>query len=426
MPEMYKLGVSNALTQLGLASQDESHLGRNLAIGGSVAALPFAGLIGRQRMLHDPHAGANITRTEKLRDLAREMKAGDILVSTNPKWSGWRAFQAPITGSHFYHTDLGVLPGKILSAGSRYPDEPKPKNFILRNGEFDEKAYERALKWHEKAVAEAKAMPTRRALWQSTKVEEALPELGYTESVLLRPRAGLSPEQLNALKQRAAQGAALPYDVSHGTRGVLHELFVPKLNAIQRLKEKLRPSRACVGNVCSTYPAQAYAEAGILDRIVRGKSAPVTLTPDFLRAPELEPILHYRAAGQEIPMSVKKLQRLGLLGRAGLGLGLGGLTYGTLEDPTLAAGVAGAAATPMATRAIIDALKGPETGEKVFRPVPALLTDINRLAEATPTVKAKGLRGLKNIFGRTVPLALAGGLATYLGAKGIQKAIQSE
>lgn len=424
MPDMYKLGALNALARLGLGQNDESHLERNIAVG-SLAAAPFAGLIGRQKLIHDPYAGANIPRTEKLRELAKQMRAGDVLVSADPKWSGWRIFQAPTTGSHFYHSDQVVAPNAYFLAGQRSidPINPRDKEF-WHQGEFLKEKYESAIQAREVALRDIATTPPRRAIWQAQKVE-SIPEHGYTESVLLRPKKELTPEDFANIKRVAVERARIPYDAREGVKGVLHELFVPKLNWLQRLRERLsKRHTVCKGHVCSTYPAQTLNEAGIINRIVKGKGPTTTLSADFLRSKELSPVLHYRAAGQKIPMSQKTLQRLGLLSRAGLGLGLGGLTYGLSEDPTLAAGVTGTALAPIAVRAAMNKIK-PESGYKTFRPIHRGLSDLNRFAEKGEEA-LRGLKGLKNIGGRTIPLALAGGLATYLGAKGIQKAIRTE
>jgi hypothetical protein len=411
---MYKLGVSDALARLGLTQPEESHLGRNLAVGG-LAAAPFAGLIGRQKLIHDPHAGAEIARAKTLHDLSRQARAGDVLVAGRPKWTSWKLFQTPITGSPFYHADQVVAPGRYFLAGERYID---PADFTDKKGVLDKARYEAALKH------QAQLSP-RRAIWQASNIAD-YGRHGYEDVVLLRPKEPLTPAQLAAIKREAAEGARLPYKMSVGTKSVAKEIFVPKLNLWQKLRNLVRRNKpvVCQGNVCSTFPAQALQDAGIVEQVVRGKAPPSVLTADYLRSGAFEPVTHWRSPTAAPEMSAKALRRLGLGVRGALGLGLAGTAYGLSEDPLLSAGLLGTAATPTAVRALLN-LKKPGMGYETFRPLSRAMSDITRVAEGGKDY-ARGLKGLKRIGGRTIPLALAGGLATYLGAKGIQKAIQNE
>lgn len=415
MPDMYKLGVSDALARLGLAEpEEESHLARNVALGG-LAAAPFAGLIGRQKLIHDPHAGAEVAKAKDLYELSRRARAGDVLVAGSPKWSGWKMVQSPITGSPFFHADQVVAPGRYFLAGERFVD---PKDFTDKKGVLDKVKYEAELK----RQAE---LPPRRAIWQSSHIPQ-YGQHGYEDVMLMRPKKKLTPAQLSALKREAARGAQLPYEFSVGTKGVAKELFLPKLNIWQKLRNLVQRNKpvVCKGNVCSTLPAQSLHDAGVVEQVVRGKAPQSVLSADYLRSGAFEPVMHWRSPTAAPEMSAKALRRLGLGVRGALGLGLAGTAYGLSEDPLLGAGVLGTAATPTAIRALLD-LKKRGLGYETFRPLSRGMSDINRIAEGGKDA-IKGLKGLKRIGGRTIPLALAGGLATYLGAKGIQKATQSE
>jgi hypothetical protein len=394
MPDMYKLGVSSALARLGLTQpEEESHLGRNIAMG-AAAGLPFLGLIGQKKLLHDPlrtpEQFEGVRRYKTLRGLEHAVGPGDILVAGNPGWEGWKAVQSPTTGSHFYHADIAPSQGKYMPAGELY--STRPERMERRRGWSPREAFRRAGR---------------------------LRDYPYEDVVVLRPRQALTPEQVKRLREIIKEQALRPYEASVGAQSVARDVFVPQTVG------KANPGPVvCKGNVCSTMPARAYEELGMP---LLSKPGQRVTAADLLRSELLEPVA-YRTA-PEARAAARTMRMMPYLTRGALGAGLAASVYGLSEDPALAAVPIGMAAAPALTRgamdlagmspAVANALrlntKSPYGwGTRVFEAAPSLLSGL----------KEPGV--LKSFLTRTTPLALAGGLAAYLGAKGIRKAMQSE
>jgi hypothetical protein len=258
---------------------------------------------------------------------------------------------------------------------------------------------------------------------------------GYEDSILLRPKTlegkKIRKKALEQLQEAIVRGSEREYKAGIGMRGVLKDIFLPKI--FQR--KPGTPPVTCQGDVCSTLPARALEETGHIKGVVRGKAPHEVLSADFLRSHEFEPVMAHISKGKALSPRAMKILQYG--GRAGLGLGLAGTAYGLSEDPALLAAIPGAMIAPGLVRRVMDQRQRKTLGEKKFEKI-----KVTRGREAVPSrgalIKALEERHIKGRTGeiakkimrrfgtRTIPLALAGGLATYLGTKGIQKAIQTE
>jgi hypothetical protein len=395
----HKLGANRALQALGLSPQPEDHTLRNVGIAAGAGA-PFLGLIGRQQIKHDPFFNQNISRMS-MEELERAARPGDILLTTDPAKGIIPKAQAGITGSEFYHAQPVV--GRRGGVGT-----------TLTAGELAE-GFE--------------GVSRRGILRELDPISESIKK--YRDAVLLRPTEPLTAEQLAKLQDEIIARAKTPYAPKRGLTTMLRELFVPKIPGAENFGRVV-----CQGDVCSTLPAQSMQ--AIERNLLEGKPAKGLITSDYLRSKALEPVgAHLGGAPM---MSAKALSRAKWLTRGGLGLGLAGTVYGLSEDPYLAAAPVGMVALPAAARKGLTELGGYRAKQKALR---GKLTE-EALEEAIEQGRRKGystlrpLRQITNLLGaktpeqiaklrgitrRTVPLALAGGLLSYLGAKGLGSAL---
>lgn len=399
--QFYKLGARTLRQRLGLQEPEKDHTVRNVAMG-AAAASPFMGLIGQKPITKDPHINPSIRRTT-LREISELARPGDVVVSSEPHWSGWKLFQTPVTGTEFYHAFpvVGQRQGRgtDVTAGELY--DPKRK----------------------------KPLTTTGAKRQLEELQSDMRRQKYRDVMLMRPDQPLNPDQVKAFQEETLRRAQTKYAPSRGVRAFLRDIFVPKVKGLENI------SPTCEGNVCSTLPSQAHKTVTGTN-LVPGKPAKSILTADYLReGSKLKPIAaHIRSTPRFSP---RAMRTLGLGLRGGLGLGLAGGTYAVSEDPALAAVPLGLALTPTLGRRVAARLaerraqRAAETaGEKI---TPALLTTarkrgynvfrplghaINYIGDMSQTARLK----LKGIGKRTIPLALAGGLASYLAGKGVNAA----
>lgn len=409
MSSFYKQGATRALSNLGLGQNEDSHTGRNVAVGAAAAA-PFTGLIGRQKIINDPFTNRNIKRVN-LRQLENLAQAGDIVVTTDPARSGWKLVQAPTQGTEFYHS-FPVVEGK---AG-------RPTATALTAGEFSDPEYQK--------------MKPSKLKGYLDRVREGLKAEGYRDAVLLRPSKSLSPNEIEELQKTLLERSKQRYDLKRGIVSYLRDLFVPTLPGITG-----RGGRICNGDVCSTLPAQSIEQASG-QKLVPGKASKHVNTSDLLReGTHLKPIAAHVSAGPT--MSPRMLRALNLGVRGGVGLGLAGSAYALSEDPALAAAPVGAVGATIGARKILPhvyamreqrainqlskklkprvtasrAQAARKRGYNAFRPMTQLLQHVG-------STDAKSIAKLKNIKYRTIPLALAGGAAAYLGTRGLEKLTQ--
>lgn len=351
---------------------EESHLGRNLAVG-AAAASPFAGMIGQGKVLHDPHLDASIPRHRNLEELGEIAQPGDVLMTTKPKGSFWKKFIQPVTGSDFYH----VQPIVDYSGG---------EGRTIDNNEFRDPSYRK--KPNDFIRTELNTLP------------DLHDREDYKDMFLLRPNKPLSPAEVDTFRNEAITRGRNHYDSPGAIKSYLRDLFVPKVGGPDTT---VRP--ACKGDICSTTPAQALAATG--RHVVPGKAPHQVFPADYLRSDQFHPVGAYVTHGG--PSS--RYRRLApLMLRAGMGAGLGGATYAVSGDPALAAAPLGVAAGAHAVHKLF--------GDKAQHALD-LVADIRDVggsagSRAKRQLAAKGLGGL------------AGGALAYYGAKTLKDKIQEK
>lgn len=373
-----------------------------VAAGATLAAgSPFLGLIGERKLTGDPHINKNIKRMG-LQALEREARPGDVILSSRPGWEGFKVTQAPFSGSEFFHAS--PVYGRKGGKGT-----------VVDAGDLGEWEGSRA---------------TIKDVSRSAKtIHRHYPGHGYSDLVLVRPDKKLTHKQLLNLRSSLTSRAYDHYSVPRGAKAALKDLFVPKLDMFTSKK----PPTPCSGTMCSALPAESMAESGILKNIAKGKAPGETLPADFLRAgsgfkPVGAVVRQNRALG---PIS-RQVYRYGT--RAGLGAGIGGAIYGGYKDPVTTAGILGGLATPSLARAASTAIykrlrKVPkdEAVTALSNQLPKLRRLGMELFTPDPEMTPEMLRKLSLRFGtRTVPLALLGGLGTYLAASKIRDSFQNK
>jgi len=337
---------------------------------GAAALAPFAGMIGQERLRHDPHYNRSIRRVATHGELARLARPGDVVLHTDPDRNFFRQFSTANSGSEFYHTLSvhGERGGKPIAAiADDFADSPKVD-----------------------ALRGATPQRIRRNAWT---LREMLKDQGDVDAVILRPRKGMDPKVLQRYLDDVAVRSAQPYNMGRATSAGAADIFLPKIKGL----ETLGPASACEGEICSTLPAQASAAAGRPH--ITGKRPKDVLPSDYLRSKDFKAV----AARTKMPKPTLLRRASPYLLRAGLGAGLAGSTYLASEYPeavATAGGVAGGAA--------LSGLIAKRLGAKV------------------PTVMGAAVRAMggrmdrdyaKAFAATRLPGAILGGLGTYLAAK---------
>jgi hypothetical protein len=380
MPDMYKLGVSDALARLGLIDRDNDL--RDTLVAGA-AASPFLGYVGQRRFKTSPYAGtAAATPPMSVHDLMQHAQPGDLVVTREGKLTPFRRVSELITGSPLHHVEP-VVGKKDVYFGTTadVAEHATPQGQV------------------ESVKAQVERAPTVGARAQAK---------NYEDLVLLRPK---KPGDVPRFVNRAVLESRKPYSYSRAVSSALKDIFMPKLPYVTD-----RPV-VCSGHTCSTLTGEALrAATGERAPVIAGKSVGELLPADFLRSGRFEMVGHTVPGSTAARLRRGQQAALRALGaRAALGLGLAGTTYGLSEEPEAAAAVGGAALTPMLARRIAG--KG-KKGERVIRPFRHLLNVLQEQGS-----KARAIR--RNVLGRSLPLALGGGLAAYLAAKGIRGATEA-
>lgn len=379
------LGRAAAFDALGLrkyAQEETSGVSLPQAAAVTAAGLsPFAGMIGRQPIIHDPLQGAKGKDFKSLEGLQRQAREGDVLLTSKDKGSLFKGFIDPVGGSQFYHAQpvTGRAGGKgyTLSAGDLAGENMTP---------------ERALRF-DHPIAEHLRHDVN----------------NYGDAVLLRPKRPLSPDELARLQESYGTRVQREYDNSKAVGAFLNEMFVPKLDVLARH----RTQTVCEGNVCSTLPAMSLHEATGRS-VVPGKAAQDVFPTDFLRSTEYELVgSHVTPATRQLQGSAWRKAAPWLM-RGGVGAALAGGTYAATEKPELAAGIAGAGAGTMALSHA--AQRGWISPDKIpsWENLGGTIMSENGLR--SPEARALGARFLTT----HVPAMAAGGLAAYGAAKGLQ------
>lgn len=356
--------------------------GQALAVG-AAAASPFAGLIGRKPIQHDPLQGAQGKDFGSMTDLSKASRPGDVLVTSKDKGSLFKNFILPAGDSQFYHAQ--PVTGRA-----------KGRGYTLSAGDLAEEAI-------------GETMKPKDALNFDHEITKYMqdPETSYSDAVLLRPKQPLTPAQTAALQKDYGKRVVRSYDNSKALGTFLNEIFVPK----SEMLSSLRPETVCEGNVCSTLPAMSHYTA--TGQKVLPNKAPQDIFPtDFLRSDA------YELVGSHITPETRALEGTTLrraapwLLRGGLGAGLAAGTYAATEDPASAAGLAGAAG-------------GYHAAHKLAPELPTLWDAGN--AVMGPGLKNPETRQvLKTLGSRAVPGMLAGGALAYGGAKGLEHLLRRD
>jgi hypothetical protein len=352
--------------------EPESHALRNTLMAGA-AASPFAGLIGQKPLIHDPHLNANVPRAKSYQEISRMAQPGDVLMTGKPGGSFWKSVIKPLSGSEFYHAQPVV--GRRGQHGT-----------TVSAGQFTDPSFDG---WSQKSILDADA-----------KTVSQLMKSEYPDVTLLRPKKSMTAEQIKKFQTNAFRRSRQGYDNVAAVRSWAKDMFVPKLKMFE---DKKGPG-ACVGDICSTLPAKAYAAAG--QNVIHGKSTADAFPSDFLRSEHLEPVAAHVQG--DYKMSPGMRRAMPYMTRGAMGLGLAGATYAASRDPALASVPLGLMAGNSLANRLAPHLKG-ET--------PPWLTLGAQLWDTKGKARNKLLKGFLE---RRLPLTLAGAGASYLGTRAIQ------
>ena len=368
------MGVSHK-TAAEEQESGNSHLGRNALIAGAGLA-PFAGLIGQQKIIHDPLQSPQGTRFKNYDELSRAALPGDVLVTSKPEGSHWKRVISPIGGSDFYHAQpvVGKRGRSALTASA---------------GEYADPA------WRRQSAKSIKS--------SLNTVQEAAKE--YPDLVLLRPKQGLTGSQQEQFSEKAILRTKQKYDKQKALGTWLKEIFVPKVEGLTNRGKQV----TCDGNVCSTLPAQALQETTGRN-VIPGKKAQDVFPTDFLRSKEYEMVGHRVSPATQKAYAARSPalnKAMPYLSRGAIGLGLAGGAYAASQDPDVVGGAAGA----LGASALASHLVKKRLGEE--KALEALPTPFRAMA---------GKRELGRFATRTAPVLAAGGALGYLGAKKLRQA----
>lgn len=375
---------------------------KNVAQGtvvGAAAGAPFLGMIGQKPIKYDPLASPDVHTTHDIEELRRAAQPGDVLVSTRGAFSPYKAPQAFISGTDYYHAEpvVGKQDGvaQSMTSGSLY-----------NNPEMAGKDPLDALK---KSVPVAGG-PT-----------EHIPSsiLQGDNVTLMRPKVPFTPEQNKAFLEHFAKTTTAPYSSETAIGSWLKDIFVPK-----NLKVTHNPAGECAGDICSTAVAKAYEKA-TGSPAVPFKTTAETMPADLLReGSAFEPVMHHINPANKALIQHRLPAQIAA--RAALGLGTAGLAYGASENPEVTGAVAGAAGATNATRKILELM----AREKASRPE-AYLKAKEQLPQLWSLLdEGMGTGGhLRPAAGkfltRTLPLAAVGGASGYALTKKVHDMIKN-
>lgn len=366
---------------------------------GIAAASPFAGLIGREKLLHDPLQGAQGKSFKDLDALGRAARPGDVLLTSKPTGSYVKTVLAPLGDSEFYHAQPVI---------SRHPTTGLARTYSAGDlhgvelGDYQASAYTRS-------VADALRHP----------------DSGYSDAVLLRRKVPFTPEQEAAYLRDLDERAPRFYDTPHGQKSLLKDIFLPKIKRNAQAASDVM----CEGNVCSTMPAMATATAIPGERVLPHIPAAETMPHHYLRSSQ------YEMVGSHVSPETRALQQslshkiAPYVARAGLGAALAGSTYALTEEPEIAAGVAGTAAALKAHEALReDGLLRKVLPKSIAAPLGKAQDAIGNgelvgalnAAQDSGTLRRRLLGVGRELKGR-IPMALGAGALAYAGAKELTK-----
>jgi len=368
-----------------MPAQDDTSIAAPLAIGGGLAAAPFAGLLGEQKITKDPYYSKKVKRLSP-RELERLARPGDvILTSQRAGTSLYKSPQLYTTGSEFYHAEPIIARsrglGRTIPAGLLENMKGQtPQQIRKRKGGV--KSYTQPIPFDE-----------------------------YQDIALMRPEKKLTKAQIRQFQDAIITGGVKPYSKPMGVRALFRDLFTPKIPGVTGHTGPM----GCKGSMCSSLPAVSWDKI-FKERIARGKHPGHTLPADFLRSGS-----HFNPVAASIgnPEILKHILAKRMAFRGALGAGMGGAGVAAYHEPEILPGVAAAAGVPMGVQAILNKTKAGR-GDQML---PGGMSAIEYLASLKNARRAgrkvpKALAGAFKRFGtRTVPLALGSGLAAYLGTK---------
>lgn len=365
--------------------EEESHTGRNLAMVG-VATAPMLGAIGQKPVLHDPHMNPNVNRFKNLRELERQARPGDVLLTSKPKGSFWKSWIKPLSGSEFYHAQ--PVTGRRKGLGT-----------TMTAGQYNEPD------WHEGTRAQGIKDMASHAGTIGTEMRGN----AYDDVLLLRPKAGLTPEQKKKFVEDAMLRSREKYDTPKGVTAWLKDIFVPKMKGLENVPN----APLCEGGVCSTVSAMAHNAAGVPLQV--GKAAKDIMPGDYLRSEAFKPVgVHMK---NDYTHSSQLRRAMPYLARGALGLAGAGAIYAGTKDPASLAVVPGVAA---------GGALGAWLGQKLFghkELAPGLMNAWIQYGDKGPKGKA---RLIKQLFQGRVPGMALGGLASYLAAQKLRDKLRGQ
>lgn len=279
-----------------MAERDKGLSTGEMAAVGVAGASPFAGMIGQERLKHDPTRGAKMQHFQDMEELSRRARPGDIILTSKAK-SSYKKPQSWMFGSEYYHAQPVV--GRRGDHGT-----------TVSAGDYPEKKYKRM-----SPQAFGRKIET---------VKDMMAGEAYTDAVLLRPKRKLTPVELERFVASTIDRSKAKYTKTRAVSAYVKDVFLPKLIPAGLLNRHGGITPTCVGDVCSTAPAQALTSATGRS-VVRGKAAKDVMPADFLRSEHFKPVGKVGTGARR----VSALRPLAL--RAGLGAGLAGLTYGVMR-----------------------------------------------------------------------------------------------
>jgi len=391
-------GFTDELVKIAVDRESGKGNGLGLLEAGMVASTiaPFMGLIGEEKILHDPHVQKSIMRFTSLESLERHARPGDIVLMSGPR-DPTRPVTTAISGTDWSHAQpvVGVRDGKAvtLSAGRFNRRDVKVKT----RADF------------------MKMAPT---------LAKDMKSWGYTDAVILRPKNKMSNTDLKKFVDEVVDRSRMPWDAKKAVSGVAKDLFIPKRmvseGALKKIEgqtmirygnivdpvsgKKVRVPMTCKGNTCSGLSAQAARIAG--GGAILGSKLPADILPaDFVRSKQ------YRPVGAVINKSKLPVKILPYLTRAGVGTAAAGGIYAAHERPELLAagvGAAGGSALQGALTRRIGKAMGLSYGQ-TSRKIPNLMRSVQKTVSSPTTIGR--VSPILKYLAMATPMRVLGGLA---------------
>lgn len=388
--ETAKTSADEAINRQLLRTDDLDDQARaqkhRLMATGAAGALPFAGMIGQKKIIHDPMQGAKGKKYRTMQDLSRAARTGDVILTTKPEGSFFKNLIAPISGSEFYHAQPVV--GQRAGSGLSYDTGH--------------------------AINELEDVGTKRQ--QVKELRKNAPSVAksvrgnYPDVMLLRPKKQLTARQAKVYQDEALLRSAGIYDTPKAISSWVKEVMVPKIHGVT----DRGPQTICEGNICSTAPAMAMHKATGTE-VVPGKRAQDVFPSDYLRSENYELVGH-RLQNASRYARKGKLNRVltPIATRGAMGATLAGTTYGVSGDPAIGGSVAGA----LGASAVANAAAKSKWGLDSAKHLPG----IGDAASLLTTEDAGGQALMKRrLLTRRLPVVAGGAALGYLGTKKLRE-----